>query len=94
MSETKKDIKIRIPDNLQAGVYANNTMISHTREEFILDFLMMAPNGGSVVSRVVVSPGHLKRMMRTLQENLGKYEANFGTVSKSDFVGTNVGESG
>lgn len=94
MAENKKDLKIRLPESLQAGVYSNNTMVSHTKEEFILDYMMMAPNGGTVVSRVIVSPGHLKRMIHTLQDNLNKYENHFGKVGESNFPTHNVGESG
>jgi hypothetical protein len=32
------------------------------------------------VARVVVTPGHLKRIIAALTDNLEKYEANFGDV--------------
>ena len=31
-------------------------------------------------ARVIISPGHLKRMIRALQDNLAKYEAKFGPI--------------
>jgi hypothetical protein len=55
-------------------------MISHTREEFVLDFINLFPPEGIVNARVIVSPGHLKRMIRALADNLGRYERRFGTV--------------
>jgi len=93
MSE-KKEIKLRIPEQVQPGVYANNTMIAHTREEFVLDFVIMAPGVANVVSRVVVSPGHLKRMLSALESGMRKYEANFGPVQSSDVPPVNMGLSG
>jgi hypothetical protein len=54
--------------------------ISHTREEFLMDFITLYPTEGVVNARIIVSPGHLKRMIRALQENLGRYEAAHGPV--------------
>jgi uncharacterized protein DUF3467 len=75
-----QDIKINIPPGLLGGVYSNNMVVTHTKEEFILDFLMVVPPAGTVTSRVVVSPGHVKRILATLQENISKYESTFGTI--------------
>jgi hypothetical protein len=37
-----------------------------------------------VNARVVVSPGHLKRMIAALSENLSRYEQRFGVVAASE----------
>jgi hypothetical protein len=75
-----KEIKISFPQEIQGGVYANNMVVSHTREEFILDFLMVAPPAGTVTARVIVSPGHMKRVLEALRDNISKYENSFGTI--------------
>jgi len=75
-----KEIKISFPEKVQGGVYANNMVVSHTKEEFILDFIMVAPPAGTVTSRVIVSPGHMKRILEALRENISKYERSFGTI--------------
>jgi len=75
-----KEIKINFPQELQGGVYANNMVVAHTKEEFVLDFLMVAPPAGTVTARVIVSPGHMKRILEALRENLSKYENTFGTI--------------
>ena len=56
------------------GVYANLMMVSHRKEEFILDFLFAQPqqtaNGETVAtlrSRIVTTPEHAKRIVRALQ---------------------------
>ena len=90
----KKEIKLHVPEKLQAGTFANNTMISHSREEFIIDFLMVAPPRGNVVSRVVVTPGHMKRMIATMQDNLAKYERANGPVNIAEMPPINMGFSG
>lgn len=77
-------IPVKIPDQILRGVYANQMVVRHTREEFVLDFLNVFPPEAIVNARVVVSPGHLKRMIRALQENLGRYEKAFGMVVDID----------
>ena len=82
MSEKKKDIQIKIPDDVLRGVYANQMIVQHTREEFVLDFVNVFPPGGVVNARVVVSPAHVKRMIEALSENLRKYETQFGVIQQ------------
>jgi hypothetical protein len=58
--------------------------VSHTREEFVMDFIMLTPPQGTVISRVICSPGHMKRIVATLQDNLRKYEEIHGIVQAAD----------
>jgi len=67
-------IQVKMPDALMGGVYANNIIISHTKEEFIITFVMITPPHGIVTSRVVMSPSHTKRLLNALQDNIRKYE--------------------
>ena len=76
----KKEVKITFPEAIRGGVYANSMFINHTKEEFIMDFIMITPPVGSVTARVITSPGHAKRMLSALAENLKKYEARFGKI--------------
>ena len=75
-----QEVKVVFPDTLKGGAYSNNLSIAHTREEFILDFILVAPRAGAVTSRVIISPGHMKRILKALSVNLGKYEKNFGQI--------------
>ena len=79
----EREIPIKIPDDILRGVYANQMIVAHTREEFLLDFINLFPPGGVVNARIIVSPGHLKRMIRALQDNLQRYEKEFGTLSEA-----------
>jgi hypothetical protein len=76
----QRELPVKIPDHVLPGVYSNQMMVSHTREEFVIDFLNLFPPQGVVNARVIVSPGHLKRMIRALQENLSRYEARHGPI--------------
>ena len=86
-----QEIKVNFPPNLQGGVYSNNMVVTHTKEEFILDFLMVAPPAGAVTARVIVSPGHMERSLTALQDNISKYEhlwyyPNSGRTQRQDIV--------
>jgi hypothetical protein len=73
-------LNVKIEDDELKGRYANLLRITHTREEFILDFINLVPPQGIVTARLVTSPGHLKRIIRALEANLRRYEDAFGTV--------------
>lgn len=77
-------IQIKATDEKMKGEYANLMQVMHTKEEFVLDFLNMFPPTGTLNARIIVSPSHMKRLVATLAENLGKYEARFGAVAPSD----------
>jgi len=66
-------------------------VISHTKEEFIMDFLMVAAPAGTVTSRVIVSPGHIKRIVAALNENIAKYETMFGEIQLAEEPKANIG---
>jgi hypothetical protein len=73
-------LPIKFPPHALSGVYSNQMMISHTREEFLMDFINLFPPEGVVNARVIVSPGHLKRMIRALKDNLSRYETKYGPI--------------
>ena len=79
----KKEIKITLPESLKGGAYANSMFVTHTKEEFILDFVVMTPPVGTVTARVITSPGHMKRMVSALMDNLKKYEAKIGKLTEA-----------
>jgi Protein of unknown function (DUF3467) len=84
----QQQVQVTFPDALKAGVYSNVMIVSHTKEEFVFDFLMITPPGagpstGVVTARIITSPGHMKRMVSALTENLRIYESNFGKISEA-----------
>ncbi|WP_038058203.1 DUF3467 domain-containing protein [Thermus amyloliquefaciens] len=79
MSELKLDIQI--DKDIALGRYTNLALIAHTKNEFILDFALLQPQGGAmVVSRVITSPQHAKALLRSLAENVARYEETFGPI--------------
>ncbi len=82
--EDAASIQIIAGDEDLKGRYANLMSVSHTAEEFVLDYFAVTPAGdgprGHLVSRVIVSPAHYKRIVAALSDNLRKYEEQFGEI--------------
>lgn len=80
---SRQGVNVKIEDEELKGRYSNLLRVSHTREEFILDFINLIPPQGIVTSRVVTSPGHLKRIVRTLSSTLERYEQANGVIQEA-----------
>jgi len=80
----QKQIQIKAKDEDLKGSYSNLMQITHTQDEFVLDYFLVLPPQGTLASRVILSPGHLKRMMNALKDNVEKYEAKFGPIKEVD----------
>lgn len=79
-TENMQQIQVNTADEISRGRYSNGMLVSHGADEFILDWLLNSPNGSHLVSRIIVSPAHLKSIVNALKENLDNYEKQFGSV--------------
>ncbi|RLC39204.1 DUF3467 domain-containing protein [Candidatus Falkowbacteria bacterium] len=77
----KKEIKIA--DNIPGGEYANAMQVNHNKDEIQMMFLNIMGASGRVTGKIMTNPGHFKRMIAAMQDNLKKYEKNFGEVKES-----------
>jgi len=89
----EKKIQIKAKDETLQGKYANVLQVQHSKEEFVLDFLTMFPPVANLSSRIITSPGHYKRMIMAMQENLKKYEDSFGKIEFSSELNNDIGFS-
>ena len=89
--QNPQQIQIRASDADLKGVYSNVMQITHNREEFVLDFFNVTPPLGVLASRVILSPGHLKRMIQALEENIKRYEINFGNIKPAEAPKEEIG---
>jgi len=78
--QKSQQIQINTTDEISRGRYSNLMLVSHSPEEFILDWLLNSPNGPHLVSRIILSPGNVKRAIEALTINLKQYEDKFGAV--------------
>lgn len=75
-------LQLELDPEVAQGVYSNLAMIIHSHSEFVLDFASMMPGlqKAKVKSRVVMAPEHAKRLLAALQENVMRYEQEFGKI--------------
>ncbi len=78
-------MQLHIDDTIAQGIYSNMAMVHHNETEFVLDFMYVLPQVPKAVvrSRIITSPKHLKRLVAALQDNLVRYEAQFGRLEPS-----------
>ena len=74
--------ELDVPQHLAGGVYANHVNIAHTKEEFIIDFVMATGTGATLTARVIVNPAHMKRIADAVQKNVEGYESRFGGTTE------------
>ena len=80
--EQKNQINIELNDEVAGGVYSNLAILSHSENEFFVDFASLSPGIPKAVvrSRVIMTPVNAKRLLRALQDNVSKYESQFGAI--------------
>ncbi len=76
-------MNIEISDEVAQGTYSNLAIITHSPNEFIVDFAQLMPGTpkAKVRSRVILNPLNAKRLYKALAENISKYEQQFGTIT-------------
>lgn len=88
---SQQQINIKADDQTIRGNYSNNLVVQHSTEEFVLDFLNVFPPNGSLVSRIITSPGHMKRIANAIEENIKIYEKNYGKITESKKPDNSIG---
>lgn len=81
-NKKQQNINLNISGEVAQGVYSNLAVITHSPTEVIIDFAQTLPgNEGAIVrQRAIMSPFHAKRLLMALNDNIRKYEENFGTI--------------
>lgn len=84
MEQKKNELKIELTPEVAAGHYSNLAVISHSGNEFFLDFINMAPNmpQAKVQSRIIMTPENAKNLLFALRDNITKYEETFGEIQR------------
>ena len=75
-------IDLELSAEVAQGHYSNLAIISHSSSEFIVDFATVLPGveKARVKSRIILTPEHAKRLLRSLQENIVRYESAMGKI--------------
>jgi len=80
--QKQQGLQIELSPDMAQGEYANFAIITHSSSDFIIDFARILPGlpKASVKSRVILAPEHAKRLLGALQENILRYEREFGPI--------------
>ncbi len=81
-NKEQQSLQLELPQNVAQGEYANFAIITHSSSDFIIDFARVLPGvpKAQVKSRVILAPEHAKRLLAALQENIMRYENEFGPI--------------
>jgi uncharacterized protein DUF3467 len=81
-NQPKQQINIELGEKEAEGIYANMALLMHSPTEIILDFARVMPRApkARVLSRIIMTPMHAKLLLKTLEDNLNKFEKQFGPI--------------
>ncbi len=79
----EQQINIELGEKEAEGIYSNLAIISHSPAEFVIDFTRILPGvpKARVHARIVMTPQHAKLLLHALNDNIRKYESQYGEVS-------------
>ncbi len=79
-------LQVEIDEAVARGIYTNLALLTHSETEVILDFLFIQPQTpkAKVLTRLVTSPVHAKRLLWALKDNVEKYEARYGPIAAGE----------
>ena len=75
-------INIELGEKEAEGIYANLAMISHSPNEIIIDFARVMPGSpkSRVQARIIMTPAHAKMLRTALEDNIKRFEKQFGEI--------------
>ena len=78
----QQQLNIELPEDIAQGIYANLAVISHSSAEFVVDYIRLLPGlpQAKVQTRIILAPQHAKRLLMALQDNIRKYENQYGEI--------------
>lgn len=83
MKEGKvQQLNVELGEKEAEGIYSNFVLITHSPAEFIIDFTRMVPGvpKAKVYARIIMTPPHAKSLLKALEDNIKKYEKQFGEI--------------
>jgi hypothetical protein len=88
-----QQVNIEINEKEAEGIYSNLAFISHSPSEFVLDFARLLPGipKAKVYARIVTTPQHAKSFLTALEENIKKFENQFGPIKTFANEGKEIG---
>ena len=81
-NQQQGQLQLELPQEVAQGEYANFAIITHSSSDFVVDFARVLPGipKAQVKSRIILAPEHAKRLLAALQENIIRYEKEYGPI--------------
>lgn len=80
--QPQQQIDIELGEKEAEGIYSNLALITHSAAEFVIDFTRVLPGVPKtrIYARVIMTPQHAKGLLHALQENIKRYEKQYGEI--------------
>lgn len=85
MNSSPQQINLELGEKEAEGIYANFAVISHSPAEFVMDFTRILPGvpKTKVYARLIMAPQHAKSFAKALNDNIEKYEKQYGEIKQA-----------
>lgn len=82
MDLKQQRLNVELGEKESEGIYSNLALITHSPSEFIVDFARVMPGVQKtrVYARIVMTPAHARMLLSALEENIKKFEEQFGVI--------------
>ena len=71
---------MQISTQVLGGTFSNSLTVKHAQDVFVMDFIINFPPVAKINARFLASPGHFRRIISVLGDNLSQYEERFGKI--------------
>jgi hypothetical protein len=71
-------VAARVPAPVAKGIFTTGVLVQDGAYEFVLDFLQGLSRPPQIAGRIVLSPGVMDALVRTMDENLAKFTQTYG----------------
>lgn len=79
--QAQRPVKLEIDPETAKGRFVNAAIVTHTEDAFFIDFALAYPRQPvRVLSRVAMTPMHAKALLRTLADNISRFEGRSGPI--------------
>lgn len=88
-----RKINIELGEKESEGIYSNMALIAISPQEFVMDFARIMPgrDKAKIYGRIIMTPAHIKMFHKALEENIKKYESQFGQIKVFGKEEKNIG---
>lgn len=84
MQPQQQQLQLKASDDDLKGRFSNAANVNSQEDHFYIDFFVAAVPAGQLVSRVFMTPGHMKRLHKAMSDQIDRYENTFGKIDPAD----------